>query len=338
VTAKPDVLIHIGPMKTGTTALGYYFSVATEQGILPPTIIYPTGDLWFAPAGRIVKHNALFDFFANESDQPQFRKTAIQKPADVEARVARAAATAMQLGPESTVVYVSETLSGRRGIEELLTMLRKYFRTIRVVFAVRSPVSAEKSLLVHWIKDWRINQPDLDIIRTIYENSEKPGERYQIVLDRWASYRDVELNLIPYFEDDSDGYASVDRFFELVAGSPAPRLNDDFGSKRMHPSLPLTSLRRLITLKKWARALHRVPPIVALLHRLFSYVLTADRSKSVERGFQERNASYGDWQLTPTEESTIRKLYAPSYAAIRKTLGDRIDSPDWQRWFAAEGV
>jgi hypothetical protein len=325
-------------MKTGTTALGYYFSVATELGILPSTIIYPTGDLWFPSAGRIIKHNALFDFFAGESDQPQFRKTAIQKPADVESRVARAAAAATQIGPKATVVYISETLSGRKNIDKLLAMLRKYFRNIRVVYAVRSPVAAEKSLLVHWIKDWRMSQPDFDIIRMLHKNSEKPGERYSSVLERWTSYSDVALTLIPYFEDDSDGYASVDRFFEVLAGAKAQRLDDDFGSKRMHPSLPLASLQRLITLKKWARALHRLPPVVALLHRLFSYVLTADRSKSVARGFQERNAARGDWQLTPTEEATIRKLYEPSYAAIRKTLGAGIDSPDWQRWFAAEGV
>jgi hypothetical protein len=338
VTSKPDVVIHIGPMKTGTTALGYYFSVATELGILPRTIIYPTGDLWFNPAGRIVKHNALFDFFAGDSDQPQFRKTAIQQPADVESRVARAAAAATQVGSETTVVYISETLSGRKGIDKLLTMLRKYFGSIRVVYAVRSPVAAEKSLLVHWIKDWRMIQPDFDIIRMLHRNSEKPGERYLSVLERWASFSDVTLTLIPYFEDDSDGYASVDRFYEVVAGDRAPRLDEDFGSKRMHPSLPLASLKRLITIKKWARALYKLPLAVALLHRVFTHLLTADRSKSVARGFQERNAARGDWQLTPEEEAMIRKLYEPSYAAIRKTLGADIDSPDWRRWFAAEGM
>jgi len=338
VASTPDVVIHIGPMKTGTTALGYYFSVATELGILPSTIIYPTGDLWFPSAGRIIKHNALFDFFAGKSDQPQFRKTAIQKPADVESRVAAAAAAATQMGPKATVVFISETLSGRKGIDKLLTMLRKYFGSIRVVYAVRSPVAAEKSLLVHWIKDWRMIQPDFDIIRMLHRNSEKPGERYLNVLERWESFSDVTLTLIPYFEDDSDGYASVDRFYEVVAGDRAPRLDEDFGSKRMHPSLPLTALKRLIMLKKWARVLHRLPPVVAVLHRLFTYSLTADRSKSVARGFQERNAARGDWQLTPQEEAMIRKLYEPSYAAVRKTLGSDIDSPDWQRWFAAEGV
>ena len=38
------------------------------------------------------------------------------------------------------------------------------------------------------------------------------------------------------------------------------------------------------------------------------------------------------------EENAIRSLYAPSYAAVRKTLGPQIDSPDWRKWFAAEGV
>jgi hypothetical protein len=325
-------------MKTGTTALGYYLSVATETGILPKNIIYPTGELWFPPAGRIVKHNALFDFFADNSNQQQFRKTAIQEPADVEARVARAAEAAVKRGPGTTVVFVSESLSGRRNIGLLVTMLRKYFGRIRVVFAVRSPVAAEKSLLVHRIKDWHMNQPDFDIIRMVQTRSVIPGTRYSSILERWSSQDGVELVLIPYFEDDSDGYSSVDRFFHVAAGVSAPRLEDDFGSRRVHPSLPLASLKRLITLKNLGRAVSALPPVVAVIKRLFSLVLTADRSKSVARGFEARNVKHGDWQLSADEESAIRSLYAPSYAAIRKTLGRSVELPDWQKWFAAEGV
>lgn len=337
MNAKPDVLIHIGPMKTGTTALGYYFSVATEQGFLPPSILYPTGDLWFPAAGPVVKHNALFDFFAESSNQPQFRKTPIQMPADVETRVARVAAAAQQAAG-STVVFVSETLSSRTNIALLLTMLRKYFDRIRVVFAVRSPVAAEKSMLVHRIKDWRVNQPDFDIVKMMHARTELPGERYARVLDRWSSFSDVELVLLPYFEDDSDGYASVDRFYAVVAGAPAPRLEDDFGSRRLHPSLPRASLTRLILLKNLGRGARALPPVAAIIKRLFSAVLGADREKTVARGFEERTEGYGEWQLSPAEESAIRTLYAPSYAAVRKMLGPKIESPDWQKWHAAEGV
>jgi hypothetical protein len=338
VTAKPDVVIHIGPMKTGTTALGYYFSVATELGILPPSIVYPTGDLWFPPAGRIVKHNALFDFFAEDSDQPRFRKTAIQSPAAVEERVARAAAAAAQRGPGSTVVFVSETISSRTKAGVLITMLRKYFGRIRVVFAVRSPVAAEKSMLVHRIKDWRINQSDFDVVAMMNARTDLPGERYVRVFTRWSAFSDVELVLIPYFEDDIDGYSSVDRFYAVVAGVPAPRLEDDFGSRRLHPSLPLASLKRLITLKNLGRAARAFPPAAALIKRLFTAVLGADREKTVVRGFVERNVGHGEWQLSPAEENAIRSLFAPSYAAVRKALGPQIDSPDWRKWFAAEGV
>ena len=67
--SKPKVVIHIGPMKTGTTALGYYFSTATVQGALPNNVLYPTDDLWFPPAGNITKHSALFDFIAERWDE-----------------------------------------------------------------------------------------------------------------------------------------------------------------------------------------------------------------------------------------------------------------------------
>jgi hypothetical protein len=336
--SKPNVVIHIGPMKTGTTALGYYFSAATRAGILPDNLIYPAGDLWFPAAGKIVKHNALFDFIADETNTPRFRKTAVQTPEAVEAKVREVAEFAATRGPKSTVVFISETISGRKNSPDLITMMLKYFGSVTLVLSIRSFAASGMSFLVHRIKDWRIEQHDLDLLAMLRAGGDDFGARYVNRIERWKSLPRTTLKLIPYFEQEPDGYSSVDRFYALITGTTAPRLDDDFGSKRVHPSLPLNSLKRLIAVKRFG---HRFPansPIAKLAQLIFMRILERDRSKSMYSGFGARTAANGDWELTDAERDEIRLAYQPSYAAIRARLGSEATNDEWVRWFAAEGV
>ncbi len=336
--SKPKAIIHIGPMKTGTTALGYYFSAATREGILPDNVIYPSGDLWFPAAGKIVKHNALFDFISDETNTPRFRKTAVQTPSAVEEKVRLAAEFAAGRGRGATVVFISETLSGRKNSPELVTMMLKYFESITLVLSIRSFAASGMSFLVHRIKDWRIEQHDLDLLAMLRTGGENFGERFVSRIERWKAIPKTTLVLVPYFEQENDGYSSVDRFYSLLTGSPAPRLAEDFGSKRVHPSLPLNSLKRLISVKRIGHRFGTRSPLAKLAQLLFMRILERDRSKSMYSGFGERNAAKGDWELTAAERDEIRRAYAPSYAAIRKQLGSTANSDEWERWFAAEGV
>jgi len=59
--ATTRVVVHVGPMKTGTTAIGAYFSAAHSAGVLPSDVVYPAGDLWFPASGSITKHGQLAD-------------------------------------------------------------------------------------------------------------------------------------------------------------------------------------------------------------------------------------------------------------------------------------
>ena len=48
-------LVHLGPVKTGTTALSRYFTLTNRFGTTPKSIVFPTGDLWFGENGNIVR-------------------------------------------------------------------------------------------------------------------------------------------------------------------------------------------------------------------------------------------------------------------------------------------
>lgn len=204
------------------------------------------------------------------------------------------------------------------------------------MIAVRSPIAAAKSLLVHRIKDWRFDQFDVNL--DAFLRNADLGERfnYEKLIARWAKVPGISLTLVPYFEDESDGYAVVDRFMNIVSGHDASRLDSDFGSRRIHPSLPLRSLKRLIALKKLGRRLSGVPAIQKIVRHQFDRTLNSDRQKVVRGGFGARSAENGDWVLSPSERESVRAIYASSFSSLRKALGTKANSGEWARWFAAE--
>lgn len=343
--SKPRLVIHGGPMKTGTTAIGAYLSDAKAAGILPPNVIYPTHDLWFPrhrderQGGRITKHNQLSDYFLADADLPAARKAELvtrQQIDDKIAEIARFASNSDVADP--TVVLVSEVLSSWEDGPELLEVFHRHFGDITMVLAVRSPIAAAKSLLVHRIKDWRFDQDNLDLHTFLVESGTSDQFNYERLISRWSALPFVTLKLIPYFEDESDGYAVVDRFMNTVTGETAQRLDSDFGSRRIHPSLPLRSLRRLIALKKLNRRLSAIPGASSLIHHIFNRTLLGDRHKVVLRGFATRSAEHGDWVLSSEERETALKFYRSSYDALRSTVGDAADMGDWARWFAQQGA
>jgi hypothetical protein len=325
-------------MKTGTTALGVYFSDATAAGILPKNVVYPTGNLWFPVSGRITKHGQLFDYLVDRSDNTvQNRK--VQDAATVEAKVKAAAEFASSLSvKDPTVVYIHETLARSPKTEQLVTMLRKYFSSVTFVLAIRSPVASASSRLVHRIKDWALPQFDFDLMAMLVDAEGRVRFNDADLVTRWTGNKQVTTELIPIFENETDGYASVDRFLTIVTGKPAPRLDDDFGSRRIHPSLPLKSLKRLIALKNVKRRFGAIPFVAAFAHKLFERVLVTDRQRVVQAGFGARSAERGDWVISADERARITALFTNLGVVLRSALGEKATSADWRAWFAAEGL
>ena len=337
--ATTRVVVHVGPMKTGTTAIGAYFSAAHRAGILPSDVIYPAGDLWFPASGSITKHGQLADYLYPDGRRKAGRKTAIQTPDNVARKVRDLAAhIAKGRGLRGTAVFISETLVGRANLGRLVELLNANFDEVVFVLAVRSPVEATQSLLVHKIKEWRSSRTDLDLYGMLKLRNGLIGYDYRRMLVQLQELPITEFFLIPYFEDESDGYAVVDRFMKIVTGKSATRLEGDFGSRRIHPSLPLSSLKRLVALKKMKPYLVRVPFLTEVVHSLFVRVLNADRSKVMRAGFKTRSSDSGDWVISPEDRARIVGLYGNLGDDLRKVLGPQSTQPEWRSWFKATGI
>lgn len=337
--ATTRVVVHVGPVKTGTTALGAYFSAAHSAGILPTEVVYPVGDLWFPASGEITKHGQLADFLYPEGRHNAGRKTPIQSPDSVAQKVRDVAAhVATVKGSHGTAVFICEMPEDRPHLDLLLDLLISTFDEVVLVLAVRSPVEAGQSLLVHRIKDWRSDQVDFDLIAMLTKSGGLLSFDYQRLIARLQNPAIKELVLLPYFEGESDGYAVVDRFMKVVTGDAAIRLGDDFGSRRIHPSLPLSSLKRLVNLKKAKARLGGVPFLASMIHSLFRRILIADRDKVMRAGFNARSSESGDWIMPPEERARLLALYANTGDAVRKALGSQATQKEWRSWFKATGL
>jgi len=326
-------------MKTGTTAIGAYFSAAHSAGVLPSDVVYPAGDLWFPASGSITKHGQLADYLYPDGRRTAGRKTAIQTPDNVERKVRELAAhIAKGSGPRGTAVFISETLVGRANLRRLVDLLKDAFDEVIFVLAVRSPVEATQSLLVHKIKEWKSDHADFDLQGMLKRPNGSIAYDYRRMLSQLNELPIDDFFLIPYFEDESDGYAVVDRFMEIVTGKSAIRLEGDFGSRRIHPSLPLSSLKRLVALKKLKSTLGRFPFFDQIIRALFFRVLNVDRSKVMRAGFNTRSSDSGDWVISPEDRARIFGLYENLGDDLRKALGPKSSQQEWQSWFKATGI
>jgi hypothetical protein len=337
--ATTRVVVHVGPMKTGTSAIGAYFTAAHQAGILPSGVIYPAGDLWFPVSGSITKHHQLVDYLFPEGRNTPGRKTSVQTPDNVARKVQNVAAhLAKGRGSRGTAVFISEALIGRADLKSLVELLSAAFEEVIFVLAVRSPAEAAQSRLVHRIKSWLSEQADLDLYGMLTIRNTSTGYDYRRMLTQLQELPIDDFFLIPYFEDESDGYAVVDRFMKIVTGKPATRLEGDFGSRRIHPSLPLSSLKRLIALKKLKPHLERIPLLAKIIHSLFLRILNADRSKVMRAGFNTRSSDSGDWVISPEERARIIALYGNLGDDLRKALGPESNQAEWRSWFKATGI
>jgi hypothetical protein len=337
--ATTRVVVHIGPMKTGTTALGAYFSAAETAGVLPPDVVYPVGDLWFPASGKITKHGQLADFLHPEGRFDAGRKTKIQTPESVERKIRNIENyLAKAKGSTRTAVFICERLEEQQNLKRLVNLLTSTFDEVVLVLAIRSPVEAAKSLLVHNIKDWRSTQVDFDLSKIMTNTAGMLRFDYSGMITRAKKFGIKKLVLLPYFEDETDGYAIVDRFMSIVTGEPAPRLDDDFGSRRIHPSLRLKSLERLVILKLMKMRFGSVPLLGTLVHKLFLRTLFTDRDKVVRAGFGARTALAGSWVISDDERSRILDLYGDLGGDLRAALGNDANKPDWRAWFTDVGL
>ena len=187
---KVRALVHLGPMKTGTSAFAAHLSHRLGAGTLPAHIIYPADDLWFPARGGIVKHHDLVEVAPapmNETGE-RLRKTEVT-PEMVLERFALMAAEAKRRKGDVLVVMVCE-IADQRATPELGRILRQYFDQVDFVIVVRDQPSALRSLLGQQIRMWNRKYVDtLDARVFTRRHATRGSYDYARLWDKWAPAR-----------------------------------------------------------------------------------------------------------------------------------------------------
>jgi hypothetical protein len=330
--SKVRLLVHLGPMKTGTSSFAHHFSQLATAGKLPKSVIYPTGELWFPARGEIVKHHDLVELaFAPLRASGERRRNTDATPARIRRRLSSIVAEATSRGGDVRVVMVCE-IGDQRATPKLGTILREYFDTVDFVIVARDQSSAIRSLLAQQIRMWdRTDVTALDAKAFTRKHATRGSYDYARLWDKWnTASEDYSVHFVPYRSVSGTADLSED-IFRAVRFGDFP-LSPDLGSgERIHSTFSGKRMSDLSTIKRWARRLSFIPGARDLFRCLFDFVVGRAHDE-----LKRNSMRPGDtWTLSSAERDFIADKYRSSNKQFREKLGAEGDNARWTEWFAS---
>lgn len=325
------IVLHIGPMKTGTSALAAALAAAQRRDTLPPGVLYPVDELWLERDGRITKHGQIKDLAPIVVPERLRPTGGTSTRAEVRGALERLMPVAREraAGGSATVILINETAGRVADAPAVIADLRELADEVVVVLGVREPRAAAASIIGQGVRTWdRLNERSLRASRVLRGALRGPEHDYARLIRVWGgAHPAVPLLLLPYLEGERGSGALMQRFGELigVGGLPAPPATAR--GELVHPGLGRDDLRRLARLKRWAVLLGWVPGVRQRIQQRFSV-------EAKEASRRARPASSRPFALSARDARWVLDRAQPSVAAVRQHLGARADEPAWQQWFA----
>jgi len=329
--SKVRLLVHLGPMKTGTSAFAAHLSRRASAGTLPPSVIYPTGDLWFSARGDIVKHHDLVELApAPLYGEGERRRTTEATPQLLRARFAAIAAEAAARGGEVKVVMVCE-IADQRATAELGKVLREYFDSVDFVIVARDQTSAIRSLLGQQIRMWnRTDVASLDSEDFTRKHAQRGSYDYSRLWDKWnIGSKDYTVHFVPYRDGVGADDLSQD-VFTAVGFGEFPHSPELLNGARIHSTFSRGRMRDLANIKRWGRRLTSIPGAGALSRWVFDSVVRRAHAEISRKSVRSRDT----WTLSESERTFIREQYKESNNQFRLKLGADATNARWTEWFS----
>ncbi|MGV3733022.1 MAG: hypothetical protein ACO1N6_06445 [Microcella sp.] len=324
-------VVHIGPMKTGTTAFAAAASEAQRAQTLPAGMVYPMGTLWFGDDRSVVKHHQLN---AGAHGRPAARRARERQQAGLD-ELERALATAVDAArsraaatgaAEGAIVLVAEGLSHQKNPRRLTALLRRHVDRVDYVLVARAQPRAIGSILAHGVKD--VGAPQryrLDVSDHLARSARARRYDYAQIVERWR-HDGAALHVLPFPEGAPGTTLLTDAVLDAV---DLPRLPvaESLAAKRTHPSFSQEGLRELARIKRQWRRLAWLPGAEERYQRRFA--------EAWERHHRAaRRGEVAPWRLPPRDVRLVIAAYAESNQRFRDLLAAEADTPAWRDWFA----
>lgn len=334
---RARAIIHLGPIKTGTTALSRYFTLTNRAGTTPKHIIYPMGELWFGEDGYIVRQRnqleQLLDARLHDFGEPE---TASRPGSELDRALAGVAAAARARGvAEVTAVFVVETGLPRFRPALINEIFTRHFDDVDFVFMARRQDKLVASIVSQNVKMWNRMW---STINPRFEMTRFPRDRDFAALDyakqfsRWASVVGPEhMIVIPYDEGNQGSFAMIDRFFDFTGLGKAPRVEGIEG-RRIHPTFSDQGMNRLAHIKSIARWTYWIPAFQQRIDEVWKRSTEVYYERALSGSANPDGSPFVSWTLSPNDRRWVLRRYRDSNKAVRALTHDHADV--WDAWLA----
>jgi len=324
-------VVHIGPIKTGSTALAAYFSRASNRGLLPDNIVYPMGDLWFGrtSSGPMKHHPEIAGTPSNEDGSFRF---AVPEVVSAVANVA----TVLRQSPgasDKTAVFIIETVTDSRPpalIQELFTSV---FDEVIFVMVARRQDKAAASELAQDIKSRRLRGTNLDPRKREPLHGQPFGEFNHLRnYERWESGpSNYSLVAIPYIEGEHGTFSGIERFHR-AAGLGDPADLPGIEGLRIHPTFSRDGLEAMVKLNKRIQKWGFVPGVTARTAKKFDAVSKVYLHAANQNGIEPSGRRFTPFSFTDEEARWVLEQFESSNRQFIERVKPGPFEHDWITW------
>ena len=321
------VVVHLGPEKTGTTALAKYLTVLNSRGELPSGYTYPTGDQWFHRSDRIQKHRVELERLTEVLKSGN----SLSKEDDA---VLRGLANSLRAtSGNQTTILVAETSLISINPQDLNSLLLRYFDRVDYVVAARQQVTGIRSLIAQRVRD--ISRPEFSLNPRDYKGSDKINFAcmdYEAVATAWNSQDErVQLHFLPYFEDDAASFAFIDRFFSLL-GTKRPDGVNGIDGVRIHPTFSEDGMKKLAQIKKVKKTWGWIPGVKQKCDKDFAREWKIFHNSAAQGSIEPSGKFYQPWNFSEEDIQWISSYFYDSNAHFLKNVDRSGFEKEWASW------
>ncbi len=195
---KPSAVIHIGTQKTGTSALQNWLGQYREL-LSSSNTLYPLTGKWIHDYSHNLFAASILQAVNNGSPDKFLEQLRLLEQE-------------IRNNPEKNIIISSEMLEhapiyGRGYLIQLLQLLAKFYKPIRVAYCLRPPSELITSVFKQWVQDYdtRYSGSPIDLA-----NSFKDRLDFSIIAAKWHSTEFID-SVDAYWYDGNDRLANFKR-------------------------------------------------------------------------------------------------------------------------------
>lgn len=322
-------VIHLGPIKSGTTALSRYLTTVAADHQMPPHIVYPAGDLWFGRAGAIVRQRAELEHLIDR--EPDAELTAALAGVGAELR--------RRGGDQATAVFVIETGGARLDPARTTAAFAPHVDEVVYVVMARPQTTAVTSIVAQRAKMWDGERASLDPrVHVGRADTDIRWLDYDALRAKWMpTAGEHRLIMLPFLEGDQGTYRGIQRFFDALDLGTAPPARGIEG-RRIHPTFSREGMQALVDLKNAAHRWAWVPGRRARLEERFREAVTVYHAAAIGGGVDPSGRPYRPWRFDEAERAWVAEHFRASNERFLAAVDRGGFDNEWQQWAREAGA